>query len=391
MIKAPIDYTLPGSSVMQSYVERSDALLAELHHCISAPQFEALTQAVKSGWKTNPLTQGSALREAIFYGGESAYTFQYQQLMHKKYSRDANWLRSHKAFMIDSAFQVVRAIQVVQNRKIMSRLSDLRQLPVEKWTVLSAFSFSVQEIASESHVPPDEVQHMLRAFSLPQSEGNSEFRSISDFNAANAWPLLEQANGDFFLLQTYALLESMYESPFYWMLGDSSYIDEAMKHRGEFAEGFAHERLELVFGRERVFSNVEILAGDGSKAAEIDVLVVYADRIVIVQAKAKRLTIAARKGNDGHIRSDFKAAIQDAYEQGYRCATTIGNAAYTLRAASGAQVKLGATPKEIFIFCIVSDHYPALAFQASQFLKYHTTASIRPPLVTDVFLLDAMT
>ena len=47
--------------------------------------------------------------------------------------------------------------------------------------------------------------------------------------------------------------------------------------------------------------------------------------------------------------------------------------------------------KQIFPICIVADHYPALAFQARQFLKYEATEKIVPPLVTDVFALDAIT
>ncbi|ARQ09125.1 hypothetical protein NXC12_CH01046 [Rhizobium etli] len=40
---------------------------------------------------------------------------------------------------------------------------------------------------------------------------------------------------------------------------------------------------------------------------------------------------------------------------------------------------------------IVTDHYPALAFQARQLLKYKTTEQIFTPLVIDVFALDAIT
>jgi hypothetical protein len=39
----------------------------------------------------------------------------------------------------------------------------------------------------------------------------------------------------------------------------------------------------------------------------------------------------------------------------------------------------------------VSDHYPALSFQARQFLKYKTTEAIKAPLVCDIFLLDSIT
>jgi hypothetical protein len=46
---------------------------------------------------------------------------------------------------------------------------------------------------------------------------------------------------------------------------------------------------------------------------------------------------------------------------------------------------------EIYILCVVSDHYPSLHFQTRQFLKYEETDVIQPPLVLDVFALDALT
>ena len=58
---------------------------------------------------------------------------------------------------------------------------------------------------------------------------------------------------------------------------------------------------------------------------------------------------------------------------------------------NGNKIKLSTPPKQVFPICIVADHYPALAFQARQFLKFETTDEIRPPLITDVFALDAMT
>jgi hypothetical protein len=36
----------------------------------------------------NPFTRGTVLREAIFYGGESGYSFQYRDLSVRKYAAD---------------------------------------------------------------------------------------------------------------------------------------------------------------------------------------------------------------------------------------------------------------------------------------------------------------
>ena len=43
--------------------------------------------------------QGDVLREAIFYSGDSAYSFQYRDFAPKKYGRDDAWLETHKGFL----------------------------------------------------------------------------------------------------------------------------------------------------------------------------------------------------------------------------------------------------------------------------------------------------
>ena len=44
---------------------------------------------------------------------------------------------------------------------------------------------------------------------------------------------------------------------------------------------------------------------------------------LIIQAKSKKLTIAARKGNSQQIEKDFQAAVEEAYEQALTCSELI--------------------------------------------------------------------
>jgi hypothetical protein len=105
----------------------------------------------------------------------------------------------------------------------------------------------------------------------------------------------------------------------------------------------------------------------------------------------KKLTIPARKGNDLQLQADFKAAVQDAADQAIGCAELLGDPSVTLRCRDGATVPLTKSLRSVFPVTIVVDHYPALAFQARQFLTAKTGDPIAAPLVTDVFALDAMT
>ncbi len=78
-------------------------------------------------------------------------------------------------------------------------------------------------------------------------------------------------------------------------------------------------RLEAVFGKGAVFANVRIPEAKGKDIGEIDTLVLFADRAIVVQAKSKRLTIDARKGNDNLIRNDFKKQVFRTYDQDSKC------------------------------------------------------------------------
>ena len=138
-----------------------------------------------------------------------------------------------------------------------------------------------------------------------------------------------------------------------------------------------------------MFSNVKLLAGK-LVFGEVDVLVLYGDRAVVVQAKSKRLTVQARKGDLRQARDDFGKAVQDANDQAFACATALLKPDCTLALDDGRSLKLSCALTEVYVVCVVADAYPALTFQASYFLRYQSTKSIQPPLVADVFLIDVL-
>ena len=390
LIKNEIDYTIPQPESLREYVETSDALLQELHLAMSGTIFASLDTAKISDPNFNPFNHGEKLREPIFYGGESAYVFQYRDFALRKYLNDDEWLLANKGFSITDARHVVHIISRLQDKKVMAVVRSLRDKSPEEWTVLPGFEFSVQEVADECRLDMQVVRKVLDAFSLPATERNTSFNALNDFNAANAFPLLRKGSQEFFLFHQYSLVEALYESPFYWMSADNSYVNAAMKNRGSFTEDISRECLERVFGKKYVFTNVEVVDAKDNKAGEFDVLVVFGNRAIVLQAKSKRLTLEARRGNDGQIRDDFKKSIQNSYDQGYECAKFLTDSSYRLVKA-GIELAITRKFKEIYTLCVVCDHYPALAFQARQFLKYKSDTVIQPPFIMDVFTLDAMT
>ena len=256
--------------------------------------------------------------------------------------------------------------------------------------MLPIFTFSITEIQEESCLEQQKTRNIIEAFKLPMIPCNEGLVSIGDYNIINACPIIPIGDDNFILFQGYNLLESLYESPFYWMNSDRKYRNTSSKNRGNFTEEFAANRLKTVFGEKNTLLNVNIVEKKGKIAGEIDILVVFADRALIIQAKSKKLTLQSRKGNDGAIQNDFKKAVQDAYDQAFDCAKKISDNNYKLMDMTGNEIKLCRKFKQIFVCCLVSDHYPSLSFQARQFLKFDQTKIIQPPYVIDIFSLDVI-
>jgi hypothetical protein len=274
LIKGEVDHTLPGPAVVQQYLDKTEALLQEMHEAMASVAFTGVETKRPGESGITPFTAGLALREPIFYAGESAYVFQYRDLAPKKYAQDEDWLNANKGFTIGTARAVVHAVRCVQTDKLNAMVGTLRSLPPNEWTILPWLGFTDEEVAEHTGIHRGTVQRVLTAFTLPVGEYNSEFRALHDFNVANKFPLLRSDNAGFVLFHPYSLVEALYEAPFYWMCDDKSYASAAMRHRGTFAEEFSIERLERVFGDANVHANVRIFESKGKEVGEIDVLVI---------------------------------------------------------------------------------------------------------------------
>jgi hypothetical protein len=256
--------------------------------------------------------------------------------------------------------------------------------------MLSGFMFSLDELAQFAQIDQSVTERVLTALTVPQGSTNHSFCSLQDFNVTNATPILRLGDTSLVFFQQYSLAEALYESPFYWMTADDAYKDTALRNRGRFTEEFSRERLESVFGQERVFSNVDIYQRKGKRVGEIDVLVLFGDRAVVLQAKSKRLTLEARKGNDNQLKADFKKSVQDSYDQAYACAVSLSDRSLRFTNTDGRVLRLPGRLKEIYPICVVADHYPSLSFQVRQFLRYKSTGVIQAPFVMDIFTLDVL-
>jgi hypothetical protein len=389
LVKNDLNLTIPHPEQMQNMLDRSDKLLRELHTAMLAPSSKVISKAILQKESANPFTRGDVLREAIFYCGESAYDFQFRDFAISKYAADDDWLKTNKGFSTSDAVAVAQSISTILKEAIFPTLDSLRYKDPRKWTVLPVYTFRIDQVIDATQLSLQVVSNILDSFSLPVAERNKSFNSVSDFNCVSAYPILRISPTEYVLFQSYSLFEAIYESPFYWMNQDKNYIASAEKNRGAFTEHFCADRLRAIYGERRVYENVVLTKGKKT-IAEIDILVLFGNRAVIVQAKSKRLTVESRKGNDNQLKNDFKLAIQNSYKQGLSCAKAIQENDIIALDNQSQVIKIHHPLKEVYIFCVLSEHYPALSFQAQQLLNVEQTEQIKFPFVMDIFLLDTM-
>ena len=380
--KNEINFNLPKPRIFNKNNKKTEQLLQKLHQAIykSTLDFRNLSE---------PFATGETLREMIFYSCESAYNFQFHNFAVEKYKSDNSWFQENMGYSIDQANVIISAIFKIQSNKFNQIEKFFSKSQPSKWTVLPMYSFSVNEIFEITKLEKTVIKSFITSFVASKELLKSAYNSISDFNACNAYPIIPIDDENFILFQQYSLTEAFYETPFFWMFDDNKYKDIALKNRGDFTESFSQRRLETVFGKKRVFSNVSILHKK-KIVGEIDVLVAFANRAIVIQAKSKKLTIEARKGNESSISNDFKKAVQDSYDQAFDCAEYLIDDKYKLVDSDGEELNISRDFDEIYPICIVSDNYPSLSIQVYNFLKYKITDNILPPFVMDIFTLDVL-
>lgn len=246
LLKRPIDYTVPTMETMTRHIARTHELLQMLHHSFFS--FDMHQRHV-----------GQEMTEPIFYSAESAQPFQYGDFAVLRYQDDEQWLRKHRGFSIDDALVVAQAIQHHQQEAVSEVVSVLCSNDTAPDTSMfhRALAFSFEDIATAVDIDNNALRAILRSFSAATDERNAGFASPGHFNIVRAQPIIRQDDGMFVLFDNIGLMESLYVSPYYWMV-NTSYQQVASEHRGRFSEQIVYRRLQHVFGEKHVFRNVEL-------------------------------------------------------------------------------------------------------------------------------------
>lgn len=390
--KGAMDFAEPSLEAIDDYVRKSRSLSDEIHQAMNAPIGASMREffaGVQDGVTPvpSPISSGASMREAIFYGGESAFAFQYRDFAPARYGADDAWIVKNMGFSMTEAAIVARSVARIIDQHASEANAEARGDFDKINSPLDIFTFSLDEVALLAKVPSDVCERVLRAFSYPEGDSNKQFVKVDARNTAAILPVLHRGDR-YVLFNSVDLYEVLYQAPYFWMLGDKPYGPTAADNRGNFTEKFAHSQLVSVFGASRTMLNVKMMRSS-DVAGEIDVLVVFAKIAIVLQAKSKQLTAAARQGSQKQIRDDFTAAVQNACDQGMDCAKMLLDPSIKLIGPDGEPIARPDVEK-VFVVCLVADHYPSLAAQVRQYLKFEPLAHVAAPLVIDVFLLDAM-
>lgn len=380
------DETEIENKTLESYMSQAEDILEKLHH-VYIDMMNRERDKNESNDEVYSVEQ--TFREPIFYAGESSYLCQYRDLFPVKYKQDDEWFRSNRDFSLANAYQLGIAIGELHSKKLNSIMGNYSG-SFDGVPVIECFKFSSSELSELTGVDRDEVEAFITSLVIPSKISTRSFNSLTDFNPFNAYPIVKVDSNSYLLFQTYSLYEALYEAPFYWFLEDKSYLNIASKNRGEFTESFTETCLKKVFSEQKVIKNVDLFRAK-EKLGEIDILVLYGDRAIVVQAKSKKLTLAARKGVKFKLQEDFKSAVQDSYNQAFNCSTLLSDPEVILKDSRGRIVNINEPLSAIYPVSILSEHYPALSFQCLEFLDTQQDDVIRQPYVMDVFFLDVLT
>ncbi|CAN7572014.1 nuclease-related domain-containing protein [Mesorhizobium sp. LjRoot246] len=380
-VQADTDKAFSVLAQDDSFAADADTLLRELHDRIltdCAPEFDKDTQS----FIDDPGSIGLVAREAIYYGAESFYLHQFSNFSRQRYREDAVWFVQNAGLSIRPMLEIADFI--------IGRVND--QMTTVGHMRMEGHQFTNGDLTNSLLIAKTDVREkfgekanrFFAKFAISSTGANADFTNPFAVNQANIAPIIDI--GDcLYIPNQYRLLESIYESPFYWMMADKAYRDAAAQKRGEFLEKSSAHILTSVFGAANVFQNVSILDGAKAVVGEIDVLVVYGEFVLVVQAKSKRVTLKARAGDTEALKTDFKGAIQDPYEQALRCVELI-KGGLQCQTAKGQTLKMPSHPR-FFPVVILSDPFPASTFLSGKMLNQGDNIA---PVIWDLGVLDCV-
>ena len=279
----------------------ADKIMHEMHLASSELVFSEIRSLINQSksnsrkWLSDE-AKAQSIQEAIYYGSDPAYDYEYIHFLPRKYKYDKDWLREHKQFDPDTAGNIALAIKAILQEKtdvlcFPDRLIDYKSVgfdderefkmmlefatymniipklgeessDVELQNALRTLCDSLLDLFSI--MPCDLVQYegsedFLKNFSVQITDGcNAGYHRFGDYNILQATPIIQMPDNRYMIPVMYQMFVSLYETPYYWIVSDEHYRRTAGSHRGTAGEDMAYEVLEPIFGNKGILRDIEI-------------------------------------------------------------------------------------------------------------------------------------
>lgn len=415
-------------------------LLEEIHWAMNEPLAQKMREAVgrmNSGEgphfpNEEELSQAIYQRESFFYSNEPAYDLEYLKFAPQKYKYDKEWLRKNKDFDCDEVSTIainilkfldtkIQGIQYVSKETVEEYVDKKRMLkrnPKSADKVRDYFALHKYEgllsadtegdsenldrinchelceillnlftIDSEFCRKQKGIGLLFSNFSIEIKHGiNANFTEPGKNNIISAKPIIKIDNR-YLLPIPYLLFQSIYESPYYWLIEDAHYARIAGSHIGTASEDMVYNLLCPIFGIKNTYRNV-LIKKNKETITDIDILCILDNKALCVQVKSKKLTEKAQIGDDSSYKRDFKGAISDAYNQGLICKKSILNKECDICISKNDKLNIQ-NIDEVFLLCVTTGFYSAIPNQVRLLLDLADEKTT--PVVLNVFDLHLVT
>mgnify|MGYP001170084809 CR=1 FL=1 len=444
LIQKDIDFSLPKSiENVFAMKDKTYALMDELHKSFHIPLMNKFAKSRQEGYVNSYkdfFAEGDMLIEPIFYSGSAVYDFQYLEFLERKYKYDKDWLIKKRNFDFETAknfainikdslqekskkvnlYSKEGLVRLKNHKKELESDKNWEEEILEMKPVLDLYQYHKlfpKRRKNTEHVTKGEWEtfyenlidlfvvkkidfenysNYLKSFSTKFGVNiNDKFKDIGDINQINISPIIKFDDNTYFVPIPFLLFQSIYESPFYWMVDDKDYLDQLSGNRGKVSEEITHEFLSGIFGKENTYISVKVRSPKSENSTtnqgddtDIDILCLLGSKALCVQVKSKKLSQLARTGNDVAIKSDFEKAIQSAYSQGLISRNKILQKNSKFYDNYDNELELSEAIDEVFILGVTTENYPSLTHQAHILIDKKETDPF--PLFTTIFDLELL-
>ena len=427
LIQNEIDLSVPDNlQDLMEMKQKTYELMEELHH--SFMDVEKLLGAISK----NPSEEGmkqfflepEIVVESIFYFGTGIYDIQYLEFLEEKYKYDEDWLIRKKNFDASTLKKVALKIRKIledkkkQNfiplglkEKIPGMIEEIKKKHPDDWKehvekflktipAMELYQYRIllekakgdkkkfgrEELESfcknlldlcvirKSDFESDsDIDPLLKNFSIDLEECRKrELKKVGEFNLLTAQPIIPLDETRYFVPLSFLVFESIYQSPYYWML-NTTYEDQAGHNRGKVGEEIVYNLLSKVFGENKTFKSVKIKESKKTTETDIDVLCVLGSKALCIQVKSQKLTALSRTGDGMSLMKDFERAVQEAYEQARVSRREILRKEAKFCDENGEEITLPEGIDEVYIMGVTTENYPTLNHQLKLMLNKEDT------------------